>query len=203
MSTYDDELPAGYQDADLEMRELEDQANDPSSYCECDTPVMDIEHDAGCRRCGRPVNFTPAKPTEFEIRQAIAEYDQDREPSAAEEGAREVAEHLERKSRQASEGHDITTAAGRRARSIARQDARLLATGNATYPPNTPIEVKTSGYEFAHGKKPSGTGTWAFQLGDDDRPEHTYWFTGRYTDGRKAAMRAARWRGKDTIEVLP
>ena len=29
-------------------------------YCECETPLMDVEHDAGCRRCGRPVNFTPS-----------------------------------------------------------------------------------------------------------------------------------------------
>ncbi len=65
------------------------------------------------------------------------------------------------------------------------------------------IEVKTSGYEFAHGRRPRGTGTWAFQLGDDDRPEHTYWHTGSYTDGKRAALRAARWRGKTSVEVLP
>jgi len=28
-------------------------------YCECETPVMDVEHDEGCRRCARPVAFTP------------------------------------------------------------------------------------------------------------------------------------------------
>ena len=28
-------------------------------YCECETPIMDVEHDAGCQRCGRPVDFTP------------------------------------------------------------------------------------------------------------------------------------------------
>jgi hypothetical protein len=28
-------------------------------YCNCETPVMDIEVDAGCRRCGLPVNFAP------------------------------------------------------------------------------------------------------------------------------------------------
>jgi hypothetical protein len=28
-------------------------------YCDCETPVMDIDHDAGCRRCGLPVDFTP------------------------------------------------------------------------------------------------------------------------------------------------
>lgn len=31
-------------------------------YCECESPLIAIEHDAGCRRCGRPVNFTPDAP---------------------------------------------------------------------------------------------------------------------------------------------
>jgi len=30
-----------------------------TTYCTCDSPVMDVEHDAGCRRCGRPVDFSP------------------------------------------------------------------------------------------------------------------------------------------------
>lgn len=29
-------------------------------YCSCETPIMDVEHDAGCRRCGNPVDFGPA-----------------------------------------------------------------------------------------------------------------------------------------------
>lgn len=35
-------------------------------YCECEQPVMDIDHDAGCRRCGRPVDFSPAPPPGLE-----------------------------------------------------------------------------------------------------------------------------------------
>jgi hypothetical protein len=35
------------------------QAPSATPYCECETPVMDVEHDAGCRRCGRPVDFSP------------------------------------------------------------------------------------------------------------------------------------------------
>jgi hypothetical protein len=31
-------------------------------YCECEFPVIDVEHDAACRRCGLPVDFTPAEP---------------------------------------------------------------------------------------------------------------------------------------------
>ena len=33
-----------------------------TAYCGCDQPIMDAEHDAGCRRCGNPVDFTPAGP---------------------------------------------------------------------------------------------------------------------------------------------
>lgn len=29
------------------------------TYCGCDAPVMDPAHDAGCRRCGLPVDFSP------------------------------------------------------------------------------------------------------------------------------------------------
>lgn len=29
-------------------------------YCECEAPVIDVDRDAGCRRCGLPVDFTPA-----------------------------------------------------------------------------------------------------------------------------------------------
>jgi hypothetical protein len=28
-------------------------------YCTCENPLMDVEHDAGCRRCGLPVDFSP------------------------------------------------------------------------------------------------------------------------------------------------
>jgi hypothetical protein len=28
-------------------------------FCQCETHVIDVEHDEGCRRCGRPVDFTP------------------------------------------------------------------------------------------------------------------------------------------------
>jgi hypothetical protein len=28
-------------------------------FCTCEVPSFDCEHDAGCRRCGLPVDFTP------------------------------------------------------------------------------------------------------------------------------------------------
>ena len=42
-----------------------------TAYCECEQPVIDVEHDAGCRRCGRPVDFTPAPRPYLELRQRI------------------------------------------------------------------------------------------------------------------------------------
>ncbi len=33
--------------------------NTSTLYCECESPMMDVAHDAGCRRCGRPVSFAP------------------------------------------------------------------------------------------------------------------------------------------------
>lgn len=40
------------------------------SYCTCETPIMDVEHDAGCRRCGRPVDFTPEREHDVLMTQA-------------------------------------------------------------------------------------------------------------------------------------
>lgn len=45
-------------------------------YCECESPIMDVEHDAGCRRCGRMVDFSPKLTTsdgvELPLVQALA-----------------------------------------------------------------------------------------------------------------------------------
>lgn len=30
-----------------------------TSYCKCETPIFDADHDEGCRRCGCPIDFTP------------------------------------------------------------------------------------------------------------------------------------------------
>jgi hypothetical protein len=32
-----------------------------ADFCSCEAPVFDAEHDAGCRRCGLPVDFTPRR----------------------------------------------------------------------------------------------------------------------------------------------
>ena len=60
------------------------------------------------------------------------------------------------------------------------------------------VQVKTWRYEWTHGRKPKGGRRWAFQVGDED-----LWFNGSYGEAKRAAIRAARERGLDEIEVLP
>lgn len=48
--------------ASAAWRATEPEPDEPQprdGYCHCEAPVMDPEHDAGCRRCGLPVDFTP------------------------------------------------------------------------------------------------------------------------------------------------
>src|SRR5689334_22964335 len=33
------------------------------TYCKCERPIIDVEHDAACRRCGQLVNFDAPQPT--------------------------------------------------------------------------------------------------------------------------------------------
>ena len=64
------------------------------------------------------------------------------------------------------------------------------------------IEVKTSEYEFSHGKKPKGTGHWAFWMGRDSADiSKAHWFTGKYGDAKKRAMAMARELGVGVITV--
>jgi len=37
-----------------------------AGYCACEAPAIDVEHDAGCRRCGRPVDFSPQRAAALE-----------------------------------------------------------------------------------------------------------------------------------------
>lgn len=49
------------------------------------------------------------------------------------------------------------------------------------------VDFSTSNYQFAHGKKPGGSGWWLFQVG-----ETTVEFQGLYSLGKKRAMAVAR-----------
>jgi len=64
------------------------------------------------------------------------------------------------------------------------------------------VEVKTSEYEFSHGKKPKGTGSWAFFIdGDIGDVLRAHWFNGKYSEARKQAVAKARELGIGIITV--
>ena len=60
------------------------------------------------------------------------------------------------------------------------------------------ITVETSEYEFSHGKRPRGRGTWAFTFDTRryDRIEEVWWtpFV-TWSDARRLAVAEARRRG--------
>lgn len=60
------------------------------------------------------------------------------------------------------------------------------------------MEVRTSQFEFSHGKAPRGEGNWAFLIGRE-----TKWFYGNYGDAKKEAIAYAKTKRLDRIEVLP
>lgn len=55
-----------------------------------------------------------------------------------------------------------------------------------------PIDINTSEYEYAHGKKPRGQGSWAFcprqNYMEPYYLDHCVWFTGLYSEARKQAV---------------
>ncbi len=65
----------------------------------------------------------------------------------------------------------------------------------------TPVEVVTTDFEFAHGKKPAGRGGWAFGLERRPRNEDMFWFNGMYSDAKKAAVEHARTNGAPAVFV--
>lgn len=62
------------------------------------------------------------------------------------------------------------------------------------------VEVKTTHYEFAHGRKPRGTGLWMFH-GYNDRSGRTFEFNGTYSEAKKEAVKWARSRDCHMVEV--
>jgi len=60
------------------------------------------------------------------------------------------------------------------------------------------IEIKTSQYEFSHGKKPRGPGAWAFEI------EGTiFWFNDTYRGACESARMKAREKKATQIIVCP
>lgn len=60
------------------------------------------------------------------------------------------------------------------------------------------IEVETSGYEFAHGKKPRGRGGWAFAVDGNDDLDALLWTQGTYGE----AVREAKAKAPEGTRVL-
>lgn len=60
------------------------------------------------------------------------------------------------------------------------------------------IEIRTSEYVFAHGKKPRGWGSWAFFFDNVTEP---YFFQGLYGNAKKMAIAFAVTKGYTVIRV--
>jgi hypothetical protein len=63
------------------------------------------------------------------------------------------------------------------------------------------IEVRTSEYEFSHGKKPKGSGHWAFYMGSERDTLKAHWFVGKYSEAKKQALAKAQELGVESITV--
>lgn len=67
------------------------------------------------------------------------------------------------------------------------------------------VSVETGAYERAYGKRPSGTGAWAFCKVDprrDDYLSHCLWFSNQsYTQAKKAAKAEAAALGVEVLYV--
>ncbi len=64
------------------------------------------------------------------------------------------------------------------------------------------VYVHASNYRNTHGKTPRGTGTWAFGVTKDPKPEHIFWHNGPYSEAKKKAVAHAKQRGYAEIHVL-
>ena len=68
----------------------------------------------------------------------------------------------------------------------------------------TKVEVNSDGFQFAHGRKPSGRGGWAFHPDFDVDPSSSeiIWANGTFTEARREAIKLAKARGWDYLSVL-
>ena len=59
------------------------------------------------------------------------------------------------------------------------------------------VSISTSSYEFSHGKKPKGCGTWAFLIGKEQ-----FWFNNMmYSEAKKQAVKQAKELNIFSIKV--
>lgn len=63
------------------------------------------------------------------------------------------------------------------------------------------VEVNTREYEFAHGRRPSGRGGWAFAFRRNETDMgKLFWVSGLYSEAKKQAVQEAKRRG--ALEVV-
>lgn len=63
------------------------------------------------------------------------------------------------------------------------------------------VSYSTSQYEFAHGKKPRGSGYWAFFFDGERNSDTAFWFNGPYGAAKEAAKKWAQSKGFTKVEV--
>lgn len=63
------------------------------------------------------------------------------------------------------------------------------------------MQIETRQYEFSHGKKPRGFGTWAFFFDGKRDADQAFWFSGSYGDAAAAARAEAGKRKAHRVEV--
>lgn len=68
----------------------------------------------------------------------------------------------------------------------------------------TKVRVDTTHFEFAHAKKPSGRGGWAFAADPevDANDQTIIWVSGLYSEAKRQAVKIAAERGWDYLAVL-
>ncbi len=66
---------------------------------------------------------------------------------------------------------------------------------------STAVEVDTSEFERAHGRRPRGPGNWAFFFGKSRDVSDAFWVTGTWRDVCSEARDEARRRGVRRVVV--
>jgi hypothetical protein len=65
------------------------------------------------------------------------------------------------------------------------------------------IEIETTDYEFSHGRKPSGFGSWGFAYRRDADFGEIFWVYGSYLLAKQIARQRARTERQPTVHVMP
>ena len=63
------------------------------------------------------------------------------------------------------------------------------------------VRVHTTDFEFAHGRKPRGEGTWAFFFHRRATTEHAFWANGSYSEAKRQAVEYAKAHGFEDVYV--